>query len=292
MGATKVRLKQRRRRPVADEALLTAAEARCDTADSSDIVGKRKKAKKRRLVARTADVAADSGDGQEAGRDAAVAKTRNRKRLRVDSDKRDSESSDGSADDGGTASECFHSQESGAPQGHDVADADEVPEPQPEPVDRSGALARLRALLTPAGFGQSAADEAAAAAAEAVAAAAAEVEPEETSGATRNDGSQAPGEGADEKSCPAVQEIDWTTRYHVVNATDSAVPFDQLAWPIHPSIEVSLRKGGYDVLFPIQAAVIPLLARAAETAYDCDSPYSCDVCVAAPTGQGLLCTCG
>jgi ATP-dependent RNA helicase DDX51/DBP6 len=48
----------------------------------------------------------------------------------------------------------------------------------------------------------------------------------------------------------------------------------------------SLRKAGFHSLLPIQGAVIPLLVRSAETAYDENSPYCCDVCVAAPTGQG------
>jgi len=80
--------------------------------------------------------------------------------------------------------------------------------------------------------------------------------------------------------------LDWTSRTFVVNTTDPHVPIEELPRPLHPSMERSLRSAGYTKLFPIQAAVIPLVARSAETFHDQDSPYCCDVCVAAPTGQG------
>jgi len=79
---------------------------------------------------------------------------------------------------------------------------------------------------------------------------------------------------------------DWTERYVVVNSDDPATPLEEITWTLHPALETSLRKSGYDSLFPIQAAVVPLLARGADPACDVDSPYSCDVCVSAPTGQG------
>eukprot|EP00930_Biecheleria_cincta_P060503 TRINITY_DN4613_c0_g1_i1.p1 TRINITY_DN4613_c0_g1~~TRINITY_DN4613_c0_g1_i1.p1 ORF type:complete len:801 (+),score=153.26 TRINITY_DN4613_c0_g1_i1:1959-4361(+) len=79
---------------------------------------------------------------------------------------------------------------------------------------------------------------------------------------------------------------DWTSRYCVVDAAGAPTPLAELAVPLHPAVRSALQKSGYDPLFPIQAAVIPLLARSAKAALDHDSPYCCDVCVAAPTGQG------
>lgn len=80
---------------------------------------------------------------------------------------------------------------------------------------------------------------------------------------------------------------DWTNRYHVVSASDLPTPLEKLPMDLHPAIERALRKAGFSALFPIQSAVVPLLARSAESfLVDVDSTYSCDVCIAAPTGQG------
>lgn len=144
-----------------------------------------------------------------------------------------------------------------------------------DPLDDAEASAetflRLRSLLTPAGMDTSEAEAASAAATAAAVAAAA------ASGSAV---------AAPRVDATPVEGPDWTSRYHVVNAGDRPVPLDQLSWPVHPAIDRTLRHGGYTALFPIQAAVIPLLARSAETDFDAASPYSCDVCVAAPTGQG------
>ena len=46
---------------------------------------------------------------------------------------------------------------------------------------------------------------------------------------------------------------DWTERYVVVNSDDPATPLEGITWTLHPALETSLRKSGYDSLFPIQA---------------------------------------
>lgn len=167
-------------------------------------------------------------------------------------------------------------------------------------ADGVDALLRLRSMLAPAGFGESAASAALSAAALRGAAGVPpaprrkvsdaqsdkskeEEEEEEAEQAVEQQEDTAPAEAAPRP----LEGPDWTSRYHVVNASDAPVPLEQLHWPLHPALMRSLKKAGFRALFPIQAAVLPLLSRGAETnAYDAASPYSCDVCVAAPTGQG------
>eukprot|EP00929_Paragymnodinium_shiwhaense_P101517 TRINITY_DN64679_c0_g1_i1.p1 TRINITY_DN64679_c0_g1~~TRINITY_DN64679_c0_g1_i1.p1 ORF type:complete len:841 (+),score=229.29 TRINITY_DN64679_c0_g1_i1:85-2607(+) len=142
-------------------------------------------------------------------------------------------------------------------------------------------LMRLRALLTPAGFGESAADQAAAAVAK-------KAEDDDEAEADQHVAEDGHGDEVAETVLPEKlpDGPDWTSRYHVVRASDPPTPIEQLKWELHPALERALRKCGFNALFPIQAAVIPLLSRSADTFYDANSPYSCDVCVAAPTGQG------
>eukprot|EP00435_Cladocopium_sp_Y103_P060046 s568_g21.t2 len=83
-----------------------------------------------------------------------------------------------------------------------------------------------------------------------------------------------------------VEGPDWTSRYCVVDAAAALTPLDALAVPLAAPMAEALKKNGFDPLFPIQAMVIPLLLKSAEAADDEDSAYCCDVCVAAPTGQG------
>ncbi|CAL1164445.1 unnamed protein product [Cladocopium goreaui] len=83
-----------------------------------------------------------------------------------------------------------------------------------------------------------------------------------------------------------VEGPDWTSRYCVVDAAAALTPLDALAVPLAEPMLEALKKNGFDPLFPIQAMVIPLLLKCAEAADDEDSAYCCDVCVAAPTGQG------
>ncbi|CAK9065895.1 unnamed protein product [Durusdinium trenchii] len=88
------------------------------------------------------------------------------------------------------------------------------------------------------------------------------------------------------KEVDEVQGPDWTSRYCVVDAAAPLVALDSLAIPLQAPVAEALKKNGFDPLFPIQAMVIPLLSKSAEAADDEDSAYCCDVCVAAPTGQG------
>jgi len=83
---------------------------------------------------------------------------------------------------------------------------------------------------------------------------------------------------------------DWTTRYHVVDTEGAATPLEELSRPLHPVLVQAMQRAGFESVFPIQAAVVPLLLRSAESWCDEDSPYCCDVCVSAPTGQGKTLT--
>eukprot|EP00928_Gymnodinium_smaydae_P035815 TRINITY_DN25137_c1_g1_i2.p1 TRINITY_DN25137_c1_g1~~TRINITY_DN25137_c1_g1_i2.p1 ORF type:complete len:810 (+),score=205.93 TRINITY_DN25137_c1_g1_i2:117-2546(+) len=168
-------------------------------------------------------------------------------------------------------------------------------------------LLRLRSLLAPPGTHMAtAADGGATASSAAVVAASAEAggdaakeeeaeaeaddEPAAETAETKAAAAAATAAPASSSAAPAAEPLpegpDWTSRYHVVDATGMPTPLEELEDPLHPVMERSLRKAGFAALFPVQAAVIPMLLRGSATAFDASSPYSCDVCIAAPTGQG------
>eukprot|EP00434_Breviolum_minutum_P016538 symbB.v1.2.014578.t1/scaffold1069.1/size140053/2 len=93
-------------------------------------------------------------------------------------------------------------------------------------------------------------------------------------------------EAPKKRKAESLEGPDWTSRYCVVDAAAHRTPLESLAVRLAPSMEEALKKNGFDPLFPIQAMVIPLLLKCIEAADDEDSAYCCDVCVAAPTGQG------
>eukprot|EP00747_Dinoflagellata_sp_TGD_P211718 gnl/TRDRNA2_/TRDRNA2_84916_c0_seq1.p1 gnl/TRDRNA2_/TRDRNA2_84916_c0~~gnl/TRDRNA2_/TRDRNA2_84916_c0_seq1.p1 ORF type:complete len:777 (+),score=130.75 gnl/TRDRNA2_/TRDRNA2_84916_c0_seq1:295-2331(+) len=124
-----------------------------------------------------------------------------------------------------------------------------------DPEEGMDALLKIRSLLTPEGFGET---------------------PEPPAVQERE-------EALDGES---IAGPDWTSRYHVVAASNPPTPLEELRGCLDPALEGALRKAGIGALFPIQAVVVPLLLRSASAACDEYSAYSCDVCVAAPTGQG------
>mmetsp|Transcript_61125 Transcript_61125/g.138094 ORF Transcript_61125/g.138094 Transcript_61125/m.138094 type:complete len:676 (-) Transcript_61125:8-2035(-) len=117
--------------------------------------------------------------------------------------------------------------------------------------DASASLLELRSLLTPDGYG------------------------------TEKPKAEKP------KAKQEAEGPDWTSRYLVVDSTDfKSTPLEDFKHVIHPAVITALKKSDIYGFFPIQATVVPLLVRSAATSYNHDSPYNCDVCVAAPTGQG------
>lgn len=140
---------------------------------------------------------------------------------------------------------------------------DEPPDLAEEETGGLSSLMKLRALLTPSGFGDAAfADE----------------------GHKQADNKETTVSKTGETLRKAGP--DWTSRYYVVNPSDPHVPLENMPIRLHPAVEEALRNSGFRKLFPIQAAVIPVVSRGVQAAYDEDSPFNCDVCVAAPTGQG------
>lgn len=79
------------------------------------------------------------------------------------------------------------------------------------------------------------------------------------------------------------QAPDWTSRFYVIDKPDRT-PFEDLP-PMNDHILSGLKAANISSFFPVQAAVIPMLLRAG-IFDDGDSPYSVDIAVSVPTGQG------
>eukprot|EP00397_Hematodinium_sp_SG-2012_P022934 GEMP01023801.1.p1 GENE.GEMP01023801.1~~GEMP01023801.1.p1 ORF type:complete len:728 (+),score=208.86 GEMP01023801.1:84-2267(+) len=79
--------------------------------------------------------------------------------------------------------------------------------------------------------------------------------------------------------------VDWTERYAVIDP-QKRTAVDELE-ELHPKLRDALIKENFHTLFPVQSCVLPFLIKMVTEGWvDPLSKYACDVCVAAPTGQG------
>jgi len=80
-------------------------------------------------------------------------------------------------------------------------------------------------------------------------------------------------------------QVNWTERYAVIDPEKmdrvEDVPL------LHPELCKALQKEKFTTFFPVQSCVVPFLLNMVTSGWiDPFSRYACDVCVAAPTGQG------
>eukprot|EP00397_Hematodinium_sp_SG-2012_P032763 GEMP01034913.1.p1 GENE.GEMP01034913.1~~GEMP01034913.1.p1 ORF type:complete len:650 (-),score=194.05 GEMP01034913.1:59-2008(-) len=79
--------------------------------------------------------------------------------------------------------------------------------------------------------------------------------------------------------------VDWTERYAVIDP-QKRTAVDELE-ELHPKLRDALIKENFHTFFPVQSCVLPFLIKMVTEGWvDPLSKYACDVCVAAPTGQG------
>lgn len=83
-------------------------------------------------------------------------------------------------------------------------------------------------------------------------------------------------------------KIDFTKRFTVIDPNAEHRTVADLLPHYHPKILACLEQQKIHSLFPIQAAAVPFFDQtfSVQGKIDTFSPYACDLCVAAPTGQG------